>query len=393
MTIEETLAALQAEQKTFHEKGAAETKMHGTILEDTKNTINKMQTQLDALDVKLAEKHIQQAAAPGSCILKTMEESESLQRLLKDKRGSAVLNFKGDALNEMERKTTITDTALGFMTTGVLPIGRDPGIVPEARQVLKVRNVLSSRPTTFAVVDFVKVNTPMSIASPQTEGSAKAENQLTFTSVSEKIRTLATWIPASRQALDDMGELRGFIYSSLPYYLNKAEELQLLSGDDTGENLHGLIPQAVSFNTGLLVNGAGWNKIDIIGKSIQQINQLNELDPTFVIMNPKDWWDIRLQKDGFGRYILGDPQMIARPNLFGLDVVYTNSIASGTFLTGSGSPIASEILDKMDMVVEISTEHSTYFTQNLLAIRAEKRLALLDKRPSSYVTGTFTTSP
>ena len=47
----------------------------------------------------------------------------------------------------------------------------------------------------MAIVDFVRVQTPLSIASPVPETSLKPENQLQFQSVSEKIRTLATWIP------------------------------------------------------------------------------------------------------------------------------------------------------------------------------------------------------
>jgi hypothetical protein len=66
----------------------------------------------------------------------------------------------------------------------------------------------------------------------------------------------------------------------------------------------------------------------------------------------------------------------------------------GSFLIGSGSPIASEIRDRMEMTVEISTEHQDYFVKNLVAIRAEKRLCLIVKRPASYVIGTFSgTSP
>jgi HK97 family phage major capsid protein len=81
------------------------------------------------------------------------------------------------------------------------------------------------------------------------------------------------------------------------------------------------------------------------------------------------------------------------PRIFGLDVVRTTSIASGTFLVGSGSPVTAEIRDRMEMQVEISTEHSDYFTRNLVAIRAEKRLAFVTKRTASFVSGTFTTSP
>jgi HK97 family phage major capsid protein len=293
----------------------------------------------------------------------------------------------------MERKTTMTETGQGFMVSGVMPLERIPGIVPEARQVLTVRDMLYARPTTMPVVDFVKVLTPLSIGSPIPEGRTKPENQLQFVSVSERVRTLATWLPASRQILDDMQELMGFISTSLPYYVNLAEELQLLSGDDTGENLHGFIPQASAFTGGPFL-GSSFSRIDVIGAAIAQLAVAKELEATFAILNPTDWWKMRLQKDTLGRFILGDPQSVVEPSLFGLRVVPTVNMSVGTFLVGSGNPAAAEIRDRMEMMVEISTEHANFFIQNLIAIRAEKRLALVVKRPASYITGSFVgTSP
>ena len=399
--LETQLAELQAELKTHFEKAAEQQTQYGTMTTELKSKIEALQKQADALDAKLATRDVPAEAV--STLDKEFKENENIARLMRDKRGSAVITLSGKSARELfERKTTITSAAVGAATTGVLQIDRIPGITLEARQTLRVRDLLTARPTQMQVIDFVKVLSPLSQASPVSEGNVKLENALTFQSASERVKTIATWIPASRQIMDDFSELRGFIDTSLPYYVNLAEEVQLLSGDATGENLHGLIPQATAFNTGLLVAAAGWNKIDIIGRAIQQITAAKELDPTFVVLHPNDWWSIRLTKDGFGRYILGDPQepssggtqnTVVRPNIFGLDVVHTTSITNGTFLVGSGSPIAAEIRDRMEVQVEISTEHSDFFTRNLVAVRAEKRLALITKRPASYVTGTFTTSP
>jgi HK97 family phage major capsid protein len=367
----------------------------------------ELQTQFDGLERKVATRIIGDSSfRTGSTLLQTVKENESIARLLKDRRGTAVLHLKAPEYAELfNTKSIISSTATGTSegdtlnpqgtaTSGVLQIDRTPGITPEARQVTKVRNVLSARPTTMGVVDFVKVSTPLAAGAMVPEASVKPENALQFTSVSEKVRLIATWIPATKQVLDDMVELMGFIGSSLPYYINLEEEIQLLSGDDTGENLHGLLPQAQAFNVGLLPSGAhGWTKLDVIATAIQQINASKEIDPTFVVLNTNDWWSIALTKDGLGRYILGDPQSLTTPRIFGLDVVSTTSITQGTFLVGSGSPVAAEIRDRQEMTVEISTEHADYFTRNLVAVRAEKRLALVTKRPASFVSGTFTTSP
>jgi HK97 family phage major capsid protein len=368
--------------------------------------LKQLQRQFDALEVKIASKHFGDSSfGARSTLLSTLKENESVSRLLRDRRGSAVIHLKNAEYAElMDRKSIISATTsgtsegdaltpVGVATTGVLQIERTPGITPEARQVLKVRDVLSARPTAMTSVDFVKVSTPLSPGSPVPEASIKPENQLQFTSISEKVRLIATWIPATKQVLDDFVELMGFIQSSLPYYINLEEELQLLAGDDTGENLHGLIPQAATFNSGLLSATHGWTKLDIIANAIRQINSSKEIDPTFVIMHTDDWWSIVLTKDSLGRYILGDPSSLTMPRIFGLSVVPTTSIASGTFLVGSGNPVACEIRDRQEMTVEISTEHGDYFVRNLVAVRAEKRLALVTKRPASFVSGTFTTSP
>src|SRR5665213_321705 len=122
------------------------------------------------------------------------------------------------------------------------------------------------------------------------------------------------------------------------------------------------------------------------GRAVQQITAQKELMPTFLILHPNDWWSMRLTKDSFGRYLLGDPQTVVGASLFGLTAIPTTSIAPGTFLVGTGDGAAAEIRDRMELTVEISTSHSTFFVQNLLAIRAERRMALVVKRPAAYVT-------
>lgn len=406
MELKDQLAKLQEELKGHFEKAAEEKKQYGTMLESTKSTVEALQKQVDALDVKLAERHAQQTDnAPG--LESELKNNETLQRLMKDRKGTAVIRLSGKALREMmEGKTTITSSTVGAQTTGVLQIERIPGITPEARQTLSIRDALTSRPTQMQVIDFVKVNAPMVVASPQTEGSDKGQQALTFTAASQTVRTIATWIPASRQVLDDMTELMAFLQGSLSYYVNLEEEIQMLSGSNSGNDLNGLVTQATAFNTGLLSNVAGWNKIDIIGRAVQQIMAAKELMPTFFVVHPTDYWGMRLQKDSYGRYILGDPQgpsgitaaggfisPIGNKSIFDLQPIVTTSIASGTFLVGSGNPVAAEIRDRMELEVEVSTQHQDYFVKNLVAVRGEKRMALITKRPASFITGTFTTSP
>ena len=399
--LKEQLEQLQKELKGYHEKATEQQAATGTMTAELATKMSEIQKQVDAIDLKMAERHI--AGSSQKSLADTLGENEDVQRLLRDHKGNIIINLDAKQVRQLERKTNITDTAVGFATTGVLPIERIPGIVPEARQTLTIADMLVRTPTTQAIIDFVKVNAGPAIASPQTEANDKGENGMTFTSVSEKVQTIATWIPASRQVLDDMAELLTFLQTTLPYYVNLEEERELLGGAGTTD-LHGLVTQATAYDTTLTPVVGGWNRIDIIGRVIQQIMTAKEMEPTFVALNPVDYWSIRLTKDSYGRYILGDPMQngmimtsggmaMNAPNVFGLTLVPTTSMTSGTFLVGSGSPIAAEIRDRMSMQIEIATQHASFFTANLVAIRAEKRAALIVKRPASFIKGTFSTSP
>lgn len=364
--------------------------------------LDAIQKQLDAQEKKYADR-----VAADAEVAEPLEEvfraNDSIKRLLDTKTGGAKVHLKPEHTHKLfnpglERKTVISSSSsglgggtIGYATSGVLQIDRLPGITTEARQTLSVRNMFVARPTALPKIDFVKVTNPLGPASPQQETLQKQESQLTLASASELVQTLAIWVPASRQLLDDLTELMGFIQDSLPYYVNLLEDQQFLNGDATGQNLHGIVPQALAFNTALL--GSSYTKLDIIGHAIQQITGINEVAPDFVALNSKDYWDIRMTKDGFGRYLLGDPGSPYQGTIWGLRPVMTNSMNVGKFLVGSGNPAVATIRDRMDITIDISTEHQDYFTKNLIAIRCEKRTCMITRRPNAFVTGSLTTSP
>lgn len=118
-------------------------------------TVTKMQTQLDALDIKLAQRLV--GDLPGKSLADVLKENESVSRILHDRKGRAYIDLDANQVGAiMGRKSTITGVTtgtgsggdplnpVGVQTTGVLQIDRIPGITPEARQVLKIRDVLSA---------------------------------------------------------------------------------------------------------------------------------------------------------------------------------------------------------------------------------------------------------
>jgi HK97 family phage major capsid protein len=387
--LEQILAKI-TEQKAA---GDAEIKKFGTMLGETVEKLTALQTQADALDVKLAERFA--PAMTQKSGIDELKENEDLKRWCFDKpTKNLTIQLNAKQMHDMmERKTNIDTAAVGLSTSGVLPFDRTPGIVQEARQTLRLRNVLPSRPTSLSLIDYVKVNSAPSRASMQVESSAKVENAVTFNTGTARVQTIASLIPASRQILDDMPDLFGYLQNMLPYYVNLTEEVQMLTGSNTGQDLNGLVTQGTAYNTALNSNTPGWKQQDILARAIQQIMIAKEIDPTFVVLHPTDYWNILLTKDSQGRYLNSGPYADPRNAFFGLTPIVTTVIGSGTFLVGSGNPVAAEIRDRMDMTVEFSTQHSTFFASNQIMIRAEKRMTLVVYRPASFIQGSLNTSP
>jgi HK97 family phage major capsid protein len=73
--------------------------------------------------------------------------------------------------------------------------------------------------------------------------------------------------------------------------------------------------------------------------------------------------------------------------LWGLPVARTPSIVANTALVGAFRQ-ASQIFRRGGLRVEVSNSHSDFFVKNLVAIRAEERLALCVYREAAFGTVT-----
>jgi HK97 family phage major capsid protein len=74
--------------------------------------------------------------------------------------------------------------------------------------------------------------------------------------------------------------------------------------------------------------------------------------------------------------------------LWGLPVAVTPAMTAGTALVGAYAS-AAQVFRKGGIRVEASNSHQDFFIKNLVAIRAEERLALAVYRPGAFgeVTG------
>lgn len=402
----------KTELKGYFDKAAEEKETLGATLEETKTAIHTLtqkmeaiQTQTDAIDVKLAKRFSDgdpdQPKTVGEQFVESASYTEAKEKGFRLGARDGVSSISTPVDNPFAgRKTTITTGGIGTGTTGVQMPFRLPGITPLPRLELRIRDLMTVRQMTAGnSFDYVRMLARTNNASPQVEATTKAESTYTWESKSDTVKTIAHFTNISRQAIDDIPWLQTMINSELMYGLLLKEEQEILSGDGTGQHLNGLITQASAYNT--TYNMTGDTKLDIVrhAKLQARLFGLATFAPDGIVLHPYDMEKIELIKEenggaNRGLYIIGDPRNgTAIKYLWNLPVVESDSIAQNTFLVGAFGT-AAELIDRMAAMIAISWEHSTNFTANLATILCEERLGMAVRVPGAFVTGNFgTTSP
>ncbi|UPJ27080.1 phage major capsid protein [Bradyrhizobium sp. CW1] len=298
--------------------------------------------------------------------------------------------FKGRMRFDVKTTATLTSAsggAAGDAGALVRP-DRQPGFIELARRKLRMRDVLAPGSTTSNSIEWPRQTARSNNAATVAEAALKPQSDMTFDMPTWTVRTIATWILASRQILDDAAALQSAIDAELRFMLADTEDGQLLNGAGTGTDLLGVYTAATAFSAPFVPTAAGSvNQIDILLMAIAQL-QNADYDPDFIALNPLDWADILLVKDDQGKYVGDGPFSQQAALLWTLPVVTTKSMTRRKFMVGSGKR-GAQIFDRQEATVEVSTEDSDNFRKNLVTLLAEERLALVIKRADSFVKGDF----
>lgn len=263
---------------------------------------------------------------------------------------------------------------------------RDTEIIGLPRRQMTIRNLLSVGRTTSNSIEYARMITRTNAAAAVAEGAQKPESNYVWEQKDAPVRTIAHWVPISRQAMDDIPQLQSEIDGELRYGLQFVEEVEILKGDGTGQHLLGLVPQATAFAPAFAPTDE--TDIDTLRLALLQAS-LAEYPSDGLVLHPTRWAKIELTKDGEQRYIFANVIQMAGPQLWGRPVIATQAMDEDEFLAGAFK-MAAKIWDRMDVEVTISSEDRDNFIKNMLTVRAEERLALAVRRPAALVKGAFT---
>ena len=202
-------------------------------------------------------------------------------------------------------------------------------------------------------VEYVKwTPNPQAAASIVAEGAAKPEAAMTATPVSDTLDTYAHWKGITRQALEDIPQIRSIVENRLRQGIMVALETAV------GASLvAATLPTATGAGDLLAAIRAGVGVVQSAGYS----------NPNAVLLNPTDFaaLDVSVMREtNVG------PQMGS--GFWGLRAIAVPSIAAGTAYVGDFAA-GVQIFDRGSTTVYLTDSHADFFIKNIVLLLAEIR--------------------
>lgn len=284
----------------------------------------------------------------------------------------------GTDVKGFDFKTTFTTTA-----STLTQYDRQPGMVMIGQQRLTIADLLAQGETTQNTIRYVKEDTFTNAATVVAEGATKPEAAFDTSEVDAPVRKIAVVAKVTDEMFADFPMIRDYINNRLRFMVAQTEEAELYAGSGSGAHLTGITQTA-----GIQTQAKGSDPTpDAFYKAITKIRSVGFFEPDAVVVHPNDWTDIRLLRTSTDVYMWGPPTDGGVERLWGLPVVVTTAATEGTGLVGAFR-MGAQIFRREGLRVEATNSNEDDFKKNLIALRAEERLALAVYRPLAFCTVT-----
>ncbi|WP_073833037.1 phage major capsid protein [Pseudovibrio exalbescens] len=394
--VSQQLDRVSGDVKSTAETALQEARRSGEVSNETKATadrllseqtalskaVSNLTTTLEGLDAKTQELSQHVASGPSASPAPVQSLGQAFVSNQEAISSFAANGAKGSLRIEVANAITTADGSAGGLITHEEE--RVPVRLPRRRLMLRAR--LTQGTVGSDLVTYRKQVLRDNQSAMVAEGAASPESSYGWEKADAKVKKISHHTNITEEALADADFLQTEIDTELRYGLDLEEEEQILAGDGTGENLIGLLTEAPAFVAPSGLPDA--TRIDRLRLAILQV-ALADYSVTDLVLNPLDWAAIEMQKDADNRYIFANPAAMTTPVLWGKDVIETNTMSAGEWLAGDLA-MAATYYDRQRTEVLISSEHDTNFVEDMLTMKARKRVAMAIKRQAAMVKGNFT---
>lgn len=274
----------------------------------------------------------------------------------------------------------------GFVTPAY-----QPGLIDIRQRPLSILDLLFRAPTNSDTISYVREDTFTNSAAFTAEATAttgtsgtKPESALAYSRQTATVKTLAHWIPVTNRMLADAPAIQAIINGRLLLGLDLALESQVISGNGSGENLTGITATSNILEQAMSTDSL----IDAIFKAMIKVEVSGLLMPNAVALHPTEYQDVRLARENastgtLGQYLVGPPNQIGTPTLWGMPLVQSLGMTSGTVVVGDFSAMSATLFDREEANVRMGYINDQ-FVRNMQTLLAELRAAFVVWRPTGF---------
>lgn len=349
-------------------------------IEATTKIANDLQKQVD--EMAEAAKFNPGQAKDGA-IDKMAEQIAEITQKGTRKGNFELKDFSGKAL----RQKDMTDANL----TGQYARGeeRRGSIVETLQRQTHVRELFEQSTTSAGTFRFMQETGQAGDAGTVAPGGTKPPVDYNLELKDAPVRKIAGFVRIAEELLDDIPGLQGFISRRLPKDTRKKEDVQLLIGDGTGQNLTGIGVGARTFAA-----TKGDTNATLIDLMVQAtaILEGDDSEVNGILLNPRDFYGLYNLKDSGGQFLHTDKvmRMDGQLAIAGVPVLRNSAVAEGSYFIGDWAN-AAQIFDRKGLTIRFYEQDADNVTHNKITVVCEERLAFPIYRPLSYINGVIGT--
>ncbi len=254
----------------------------------------------------------------------------------------------------------------------------DKTVVEAARTPLVVRDLFGAENISGSTLVYLVEGAIQGAPAVTAEGAEKP--QVHFADPTPKtvsLKKIACHIKESDEYINDYPFLASAINGRLLYELGLVEQNTLVTDLLATSGIQSDTTSWTAASTATAI-------ADLILDAAMDVQLASGFAADAIMINPADWYSLRIAKDGESRYYGGGFfGAQSTPDLWGIPVCVTTAVTAGKIVVGAFKACGS-VVQNGGVGVEATNTNEDDFVKNLMTIRAEERLALAVRRPAGF---------
>lgn len=375
-----------------------------TLNSATKTELEALKSEVTALAGKNDTTELKTAIAKLEGTIEGMKEAKVVGETSFKNIGDAIFKAYSDNIDkivsakggvvDLDVKVAGTMTINGNYSGGVVALTElEQGVTRIVRRMPFLRQIVNAGVTLSKYITYIEQANPDGGADMTAEGALKSQADFDLVERQAVTQKITAFIKVSKEMIQDLPFMQKEINTELMELVALKLDSQILSGDGTGNNLVGILQNAVTFAAGSFALSVPFaNELDVIRVAIQQVESAL-FNVNYIIMHPTDIAKFDVNKTSTGEYtmpmIYTDVNGVKRYN--GVEIISNTGITAGTFLVGDFTK--SNLRVREDMNIQVGYVNDD-FTKNLFTVLCEARATHYVKTNhyGAFVKGSFATA-